>query len=38
VPEVFLLTGIANAMFSAYVFVRVPAYWQAFVGLVRVRA
>ena len=37
VPEVFLLTGIANAVFSAYVFVRVPAYWQAFVGLVRAR-
>ncbi len=38
VPEVFLLTGIANAVFSAYVFVRVPAYWQGFVGLVRARA
>ena len=38
VPEVFLLTGIANAVFSAYVFVRVPAYWQGFVGLLRARA
>jgi MFS family permease len=38
VPEIFLLTGIANAVFSAYVFVRVPAYWQGFVGLVRARA
>ena len=38
VPEVFLLTGIANAVFSAYVFVRVPAYWQGFVALVRARA
>jgi MFS family permease len=35
VPEVFLLTGIANALFAAYVFVRVPAYWQGFVELVR---
>jgi len=37
VPEVFLLTGIANAVFAAYVFVRVPAYWQGFRGLVRER-
>jgi hypothetical protein len=37
VPEVFLLTGLVNAVFSAYVFVRVPAYWQGFVGLLRVR-
>jgi len=36
-PEVFLLTGLVNAVFSAYVFVRVPAYWQGFVGLVRAR-
>jgi predicted MFS family arabinose efflux permease len=35
VPEVFLLTGLANAVFSAYVFVRVPAYWQGCVALVR---
>ena len=38
VPEVFLATGIVNAVFSAYVFVRVPAYWRGFVGLVRGRA
>lgn len=37
VPEVFLLTGITNAVFSTYVFLRVPAYWQSFVGLVRAR-
>ena len=37
VPEIFLLTAITNAVFSAYVFARVPAYWQGFVGLLRPR-
>ena len=37
VPEIFLLTGITNAVFSAYIFVRVPAYWQGFAGLLRPR-
>jgi MFS family permease len=37
VPEIFLLTAITNAVFSAYVFARVPGYWQGFVGLVRAR-
>jgi predicted MFS family arabinose efflux permease len=37
VPEVFLLTGTVNAVFAAYVFVRVPAYWQGFVELLRTR-
>ena len=37
VPEIFLLTAITNAVFSAYVFARVPAYWQGFAGLLRPR-
>jgi len=36
-PEVFLLTGLVNAVFSAYVFLRVPAYWQGFLELVWAR-
>jgi predicted MFS family arabinose efflux permease len=35
VPEVFLLTGLANALFCAYVFARVPLYWQALRALLR---
>jgi len=37
VPEIFLLTAITNAVFSAYVFARVPAYWHGFAGLLRPR-
>jgi hypothetical protein len=28
VPDVFLLTGLVNALFATYVCVKVPAYWQ----------
>jgi hypothetical protein len=35
VPEVFLATGLVNALFCAYVFVRVPLYWQGLRALLR---
>jgi hypothetical protein len=28
VPDVFLLTGLVNALFATYVCIKVPAYWQ----------
>ena len=35
VPEVFLATGLVNALFCAYVFIRVPLYWQGLRALLR---
>jgi len=35
VPDVFLATGMVNALFCAYVFVRVPLYWQGLRALLR---
>jgi MFS family permease len=35
VPEVFLATGLVNALFCAYVFIRVPLYWQRLRALLR---
>jgi len=35
VPEVFLATGLVNAVFCAYVFIRVPLYWQGLRALLR---
>jgi len=33
IPEVFMLTGCVNLVFSAYVFWRVPDYWNGFIAL-----
>ncbi len=35
VPQVFLATGLANAAFCVYVFIRVPLYWQGLRALLR---
>jgi MFS family permease len=35
VPEVFLATGVANAVVCAYVLIRVPLYWQGLRALLR---
>jgi hypothetical protein len=35
VPEVFLATGLVNALFCTYVFIRVPLYWQGLRALLR---
>jgi hypothetical protein len=35
VPEVFLATGVANAMVCVYVLIRVPLYWQGLRALLR---
>lgn len=35
VPEVFLATGLVNALFCAYVFIRVPLHWQGLRALLR---
>ena len=35
VPEVFLATGLVNALFCAYVFIRVPLYGQGLRALLR---
>jgi MFS family permease len=35
VPQVFLATGLVNALFCAYVFIRVPLYWQGLRALLR---
>jgi len=35
VPDVFLATGLVNALFCAYVCVRVPLYWQGLRALLR---
>jgi MFS family permease len=35
VPEVFLATGLVNALFCVYVFIRVPLYWQGLRALLR---
>ena len=33
IPEVFMLTGCVNLVFSVYVFWRVPDYWNGFIAL-----
>jgi len=35
VPEVFLATGVANAVVCVYVLIRVPLYWQGLRALLR---
>ena len=38
IPEVFMLTGCVNLVFSAYVFWRVPEYWNGFIALFKTSA